>query len=155
MGPKPRPQGTKTDKSASSFKALDDFLAQSSEPGPVNQKEAINAQEQQIKSLKEKYFQTIAQPSLQHNMQMISNCRTMTLIFGGMTAGIFGLDGLQGMLFYLALVVIVSIIIAVRLGFSGKPYFENLGQAATSGMFANLLTYLLMWVMFHNLVYVL
>jgi hypothetical protein len=79
----------------------------------------------------------------------------MTLIIGGTTAGILGLDGLQGMVLYFALVVIVSVIITLYLGFMPKPYFENMSQAATSHMFSNLLTYLLMWVMFHNLVYVL
>lgn len=88
-------------------------------------------------------------------MQQLEKCRTQTLLFGGMTAGIFGFDGMQGMLFYLALVAFVSVVIAVRLGFNPKPYFMNLSQACTSGMFSNILTYMLMWVMFHNLVYVL
>lgn len=72
-----------------------------------------------------------------------------------MTAGVFGFDGLQGMLFYIFLVAFVSVVIALRLGFNPKPYFVNLSQACTSGMLSNGLTYLLMWVMFHNLVYVL
>ena len=72
-----------------------------------------------------------------------------------MTAGIFGLDGLQGLLFYIFLIGFVSLIVAVRLGFSPQPYFVKLSQALTTGMFSNGLTYLLMWVMFHNLVYVL
>jgi hypothetical protein len=77
------------------------------------------------------------------------------LIFGGITAGIFGFDGLQGMMFYLALIAFVSLVIAVRLGFSAKPYFMSLSQAVTTGLFNNMLTYMLLWVMFHNLVYVL
>lgn len=72
-----------------------------------------------------------------------------------MAAGIFGLDGLQGMLFYLVLVAFVSLVIAVRLGFKGEPYFVKLTQALTTGLTSNGLTYLLMWVMLHNLVYVL
>jgi hypothetical protein len=88
-------------------------------------------------------------------LQALEKCRTQSLIFGGITAGIFGLDGLQGMIFYLFLVAFVSLVIAVRLGFKAEPYFMKLSQAVTTGLFSNLLTYLLMWVMFHNLVYVL
>ena len=43
-----------------------------------------------------------------------------------MAAGIFGLDGMQGMIFYAALIVFVSLVMAVLLGFSGKPYFMSL-----------------------------
>lgn len=88
-------------------------------------------------------------------MQQLEKCRTQTLIFGGITAGVFGFDGLQGMLFYIFLVTFVSVVIALRLGFNPKPYFVSLSQACTSGMFGNMLTYLLLWVMFHNFVYVL
>ena len=79
----------------------------------------------------------------------------MSLIFGGMTAGIFGFDGLQGMLFYFGLIVFVSVVIAARLGFNAKPFFMNLAQAVTTGLFSNVLTYLLLWVMLYNFVYVL
>jgi hypothetical protein len=59
------------------------------------------------------------------------------------------------MLFYFFLVAFVSLVIALRLGFDARPYFKSLGQAVTTGLFSNVLTYLLLWVMFYNLVYVL
>lgn len=93
--------------------------------------------------------------ALTQNLQVTEKCRTQTLIFGGIAAGIFGLDGLYGMTFYLALLIVVSIVMAASLGFKGEPYFVKLSQALTAGLFSNLLTYMLMWVMFHNLVYVL
>ncbi len=77
---------------------------------------------------------------LQRNLKQIGNMRTLTLIFGGMTAGIFGLDGLQGIAFYLLLISMVSLLIVVMLGFKAWPYFTSLSQAATNGMFSNLLT---------------
>ncbi len=86
---------------------------------------------------------------------MLENCRTLSLVFGGMTAGIFGFDGMQGMIFYFAMVAFVSLAIALRLGFKGQPYFITLSQALTTGMFSNVLTFMLLWVMFHNLVFVL
>ena len=88
-------------------------------------------------------------------MQALDKCRTQSLIVGGITAGIFGFDGLQGMLFCIFLIVFVSLVIALRLGFSGKPYFMTLAQATTTGLLNNMLTYMLLWVMIHNFVYVL
>ena len=63
--------------------------------------------------------------------------------------------GIRWLLFYLVLVAFVSLVIAVKLGFKGEPYFVKLTQALTTGLTSNGLTYLLMWVMLHNLVYVL
>lgn len=79
----------------------------------------------------------------------------MTLIFGGIAAGIFGLDGLQGLVFYFGMVIFVSFVIGAVLGFKGEPYFKGLWDPLTTGLFSNILTYLLMWVMFYNFVYVL
>ena len=89
------------------------------------------------------------------NLAHIQNARTLSLIIGGVTAGIFGFDGAYGMAFYVFLVFLTSLFIGLCLGFQGKPYFSSLTQAITSGLFTNMLTYLLMWVMFYNLVYVL
>jgi hypothetical protein len=59
-------------------------------------------------------------------MQALDKCRTQSLIIGGIAAGIFGFDGLQGMLFYLFLIAFVSLVIALRLGFGARPYFMTL-----------------------------
>ncbi|CDW80179.1 transmembrane protein 93 [Stylonychia lemnae] len=151
MGPKPKSQ--QKDKQSSSFKAIDDFLEKSSSPADVQ----LTQQhlETQLKQIKEKYFEQFSATTLQKNVQHLNNLRTLTLVFGGMAAGIYGFDGLQGMLFYLAMILFVSVVIGARMGFKGQPYFTDLSQACTTGMFSNILTYLLMWVMFHNLVYVL
>eukprot|EP00347_Sterkiella_histriomuscorum_P021272 403334589 len=150
MGPKPKGQ---KEKQASSFKQIDDFLEKSS--APADQQLANAHVENQAKLIKEKYYEQFSGVTMAKNIQHLNNLRTLTLVFGGMASGIFGFDGLQGMMFYLVLILFVSLVIAVRLGFNGSPYFTTLNQAVTTGMFANLLTYLLMWVMFHNLVYVL
>ena len=153
----PRQPGTgPTAKKSSAFKAVDDFLEKSSAaPGEVLGSQAQEQLAAHNKQIKDKYFEQFSVGAIQQNMQQLEKCRTQTLLFGGMTAGIFGLDGMQGMLFYIALVAFVSLVVALRLGFSPRPYFVNLAQATTSGMFSNVLTYMLMWVMFHNLVYVL
>jgi hypothetical protein len=149
-------QKTASAKPKSAFKGIDDFLEKASErPEDLqNQKTAIDT-EVKVKALKEKYFDQFSPVALGFNMQNLDKCRTQSLVIGGITAGIFGFDGLQGMLFYLFLVVFVSIVIAIRLGFNAKPYFGSLSQATTTGLFNNMLTYMLLWVMFHNLVYVL
>lgn len=108
-----------------------------------------------LKQIKEKYFDLFSPQTIIFNNQLLEKARTMTLIFGGITAGILGLDGLQGLIFYFGLITFVSLVLAISLGFSAKPYFRSFGEAIGAGLTSNVLTYLLMWVMFYNLVYVL
>jgi hypothetical protein len=141
---------------SSAFKGIDEFLEKASEKPEDLQNQKIAADtDASTKALKEKYFDQFSPLALTQNMQALDKCRTQSLIIGGIAAGIFGFDGLQGMLFYLFIVALVSIVIAAKLGFSGKPYFMSLSQATTTGLFNNMLTYMLLWVMIHNFVYVL
>ena len=64
MAPKPRPTGTK-DKQASSFKAIDNFLEKSN----VNPDQIVKTKhiDNQLKQLKEKYFDSHSAQTLLHN----------------------------------------------------------------------------------------
>ena len=48
---------------------------------------------------------------------MVEKARTMSLIFGGMCSGIFGLDAFQGFVFYFGLITFVTLVIVFRIGF--------------------------------------
>ena len=56
--------------------------------------------------------------------------------------------------------ILTSVLIALRVSSMGfeingsSKYFESLAQAATTNMFSNIMTYMLFWVMFYNMVYV-
>ena len=99
-------------------------------------------------------------PKMQLNMTSIDKSRVVSNIFIGMTAGIFGLGAFQGVIWWIAMSILTSVLIALRVSSMGfesngsSKYFESLAQAATTNMFSNIMTYMLFWVMFYNIVYV-
>ena len=72
-----------------------------------------------------------------------------------MTAGIYGFGGLMGIVFYFAVDFLIGLMICMYLGMTPKPYFTSASQIVTSGLMGNIMTFMVDWVLFHNLVYVL
>ena len=72
-----------------------------------------------------------------------------------MVAGVWGFDGLMGIVFYFAVDLIVGALICLKLGLRSVPYFTSLQSVLTSGLMGNVMTFMVVWVLFHNLVYVL
>ena len=60
------------------------------------------------------------------NLRAITGVRTMTTIFIGLAAGIIGMNGLMGVLFYLVVDLIVGLVLAIRFGFKADPFFNSL-----------------------------
>ena len=77
-----------------------------------------------------------------------------------MAAGIFGFGAFQGVLWWIVMSVITSAIIGLKIASMGfqangkSKYFPTVQAAATSDMFSNIMTYMLFWIMFYNVVYV-
>ena len=72
-----------------------------------------------------------------------------------MAAGVYGFDGLLGIVFYLIMDLVLSVIISFSLGFKAEPYFVSVSQFFTTGLMGNIMTFMVVWVLFHNLVYIL
>ena len=93
-------------------------------------------------------------------MASIDKSRVVSNIFIGMTAGIFGLGAFQGVIWWFVMSIVTSALIALRvtsMGFENNgssKYFDSVAQAATTNMFSNIMTYMLFWIMFYNIVYV-
>jgi hypothetical protein len=77
-----------------------------------------------------------------------------------MAAGIFGLGAFQGVLWWITMSVATSVVIAAKVAAMGfqangsSKYFPTVQMAASSDMFGNIMTYMLFWIMFYNVVYV-
>ena len=102
----------------------------------------------------------IAPTSIQINNEALNRCRVISNIFAGVSAGILGHGAGLGVLWWIGLNAIVGLLIylkIVALGFDANgesKFFQNPLSTATSGLFGNLMTYLLFWIMFFNIVYV-
>ena len=81
--------------------------------------------------------------------------RTLGTIWIGLVAGVMGFGGMEGILFYLLADMILSLVLIAFMGGKAKPYFTSLMQVAMTGLMGNVMTYIVIWVFAHNLVYVL
>ena len=72
-----------------------------------------------------------------------------------MAAGIYGFDGLLGVVFYLIVDVLVGLMVIASLGFKAQPYFSTMREVIFKELGAKFMTFMVCWVLFYNLVYVL
>ena len=81
--------------------------------------------------------------------------RIPTTILIGAAAGILGFDGPLGIVFFFAMNVLISCLLVLRFGFQPRPYFKTLNQIFKTGLYSNVMTFMVTWVFFHNIVYIL
>ena len=133
MAPKPqnrtKPTGTKV---SATSKAVDDFLAQSSVPaGLIERKENEKKQKEKLADLSEKYMHLISMTSVQLNNESLNKCRVIANIFSGCSAGILGLGGGTGMLWWVGINAATSLVMYMRMLMLGSEengeskYFKN------------------------------
>jgi hypothetical protein len=162
MAPKPQvkkaPQGTKV---SATNKAVNDFLAQSSVPaGLLERQENDKKQKVRVEELSEKYLRLISPSSIQLNMDSLNKCRVVSNIYSGICAGILGYGAGSGLMFWLCINALTAALIYGIIKMMGaeedgeSKFFPNPFQMAAGGLFGNVMTYLLFWIMFYNLVYV-
>ena len=89
------------------------------------------------------------------NKKALMDARVLTTIFTGIAAGILGFDGPLGVIFYFGIDFVVSLLILMRFGFKAEPYFMDLNSIFSTGLVSNVMTFMVTWVLFHNLVYIL
>ncbi|KAJ1732510.1 hypothetical protein LPJ61_002003 [Coemansia biformis] len=99
-----------------------------------------------------KYFE----PTVQHNTLALSNIHTLTSWGVGTAAGILGLTGWNGFIFFMANWVVISLLVlAVKC--EGRPsvYFKaSIMDVAGTPLLNTLLSYVLVWTLMHALVYI-
>ena len=125
---------------------------------PAGQKHSelsLALQKEKLEEFEEKYFTANNAMMMNRNTLALTNTRVLCTIFIGIAAGILGFDGPIGILFYFAADVIVSLIMVARFGFQPKPYFTSLAKIFNTGLISGVMTFMVTWVLFHNLVYIL
>ena len=116
--------------------------------------------DERLKELEEKYFCMNHTTQIQLNFNLMNQTRVCANIFIGIAAGIYGLRAFEGILWWMAMSMVTSALIAFRLttlGFEANgqsKFFPSFIQAVTTNMFSNIMTYMLFWIMFYNIVYV-
>eukprot|EP00831_Metopus_contortus_P052324 TRINITY_DN4391_c0_g1_i4.p1 TRINITY_DN4391_c0_g1~~TRINITY_DN4391_c0_g1_i4.p1 ORF type:complete len:130 (+),score=18.39 TRINITY_DN4391_c0_g1_i4:155-544(+) len=86
------------------------------------------------------------------NRKNYHNCRIITSICGGICAGVLGLTGLSGFFFYFLTFFISSAFLMFRVNWDPTKYFHSAREVILSEVTSHILSFLLFWVLFHNLV---
>ncbi|KAI8866363.1 transmembrane protein 93 [Ramicandelaber brevisporus] len=95
-------------------------------------------------------------PNLQHNATVLSNIHTLSTAIAGAVAGILGLSGINGFVFFGAVwLVIVAAIVGVKTeGGKLNKFFMARTGVLTDNAFGALLSYVLFWTLFYALVHI-
>eukprot|EP00808_Paulinella_micropora_P005503 g5713.t1 len=88
--------------------------------------------------------------NLQHNNQIINNSRTLTACVAGCIAGIIGLTGWWGLLFYLFAAALTSGFLFMKSNFDPQIYFQSWTALVFDGVSGAFLSYLLFWTLAYN-----
>uniref|UniRef100_A0A1I7ZIT9 ER membrane protein complex subunit 6 n=1 Tax=Steinernema glaseri TaxID=37863 RepID=A0A1I7ZIT9_9BILA len=95
-----------------------------------------------------------SEAAMRHNFGVLEYSRTCQSAAAGMAAGIFGLTGIPGFLFYIVIVVIQALFWHVKAGFEWKTYFTDVTLPVTYSFVGGLFTYILFWVFLYGMVHV-
>ncbi|KAI9203887.1 Rab5-interacting protein-domain-containing protein [Polychytrium aggregatum] len=92
--------------------------------------------------------------NIRNNTQYLIYVRSSLAAFAGIAAGILGLQGLSGFLFYLVCsVVTTALIILTKAGWDHKIYFTSRTQVWLEEVSGSLFSYLLFWTLAYGLVH--
>lgn len=86
--------------------------------------------------------------NMQNNTRIIYYSRTFMSIIGGVIAGILGLTGLMGFVFYFLIMGITSVGLAAKAGFSVHSHFDSWNKILLDGFFGGLMVLLYITIIY-------
>ncbi|XP_033105768.1 ER membrane protein complex subunit 6-like [Anneissia japonica] len=92
--------------------------------------------------------------AMRNNQSVIDYCRTSMSALSGATAGILGLTGLYGFIFYFITSFVLSTMLLIKAGRNWSSYFFSWKPLLTSGLLGGLFTYILFWTFLYGMVHV-
>ncbi|ELR17488.1 transmembrane protein 93, putative [Acanthamoeba castellanii str. Neff] len=92
--------------------------------------------------------------AIAHNNRAIFFCRIIVASVAGSAAGILGVTGLGGFIFYAAASALVSLLVLHRTGYNTSKYFTSPSALWTEAVGQGLLSYVLFWTLFYGFAYI-
>lgn len=96
----------------------------------------------------------ISEAAVRGNAAVLDYCRTSVSALSGATAGILGLTGLYGFIFYLLASILLSLLLILKAGRRWNKYFKTRRPLFTGGLIGGLFTYVLFWTFLYGMVHV-
>lgn len=95
-----------------------------------------------------------SEASIRYNDFLLDYCQTSMSALSGCAAGIMGMTGLYGFVFYFICSLLLSLIILVYMGQNSSRYFISKKTIVTGTLWAGIQTYLLFWTFLFGMVHV-
>ncbi|XP_059957784.1 ER membrane protein complex subunit 6-like [Mesoplodon densirostris] len=96
----------------------------------------------------------ISEAAVRGNAAVLDYCRTSVPALSGATAGILGLTGLYGFIFYLLTSILLSLLLILKAGRRWGKYFKSRRPLFTGGLIGGLFTNVLFWTFLYGMVHV-
>lgn len=97
----------------------------------------------------------ISMESLHSNMNSIDISRTFLCIIGGIIAGILKHTNLQGLICFVVIYVLITVMLGLKIKFDFKQYLNcTMIGFLTSDLQKNMLSFILFWTLTYALVYI-
>ncbi|XP_063299605.1 ER membrane protein complex subunit 6 [Pelobates fuscus] len=98
--------------------------------------------------------QFISEVAVRGNAAVLDYCRTSVSALSGATAGILGLTGLYGFIFYFLASFLLSLLLVLKSGRRWSKYFKSRRPFFAGGLIGGLFTYVLFWTFLYGMVHV-
>ncbi len=95
-----------------------------------------------------------SEASIRYNDFLLDYCQTSMSALSGCAAGIIGLTGLYGFVFYFICSLFLSMIILLKMGPDSARYFISKKTIVTGTLWSGIQTYLLFWTFLFGMVHV-
>ncbi|XP_067628523.1 ER membrane protein complex subunit 6 [Eurosta solidaginis] len=95
-----------------------------------------------------------SEAAIRGNISAVEYCRTSMAALSGCAAGILGLNGLLGFLFYFLAVFVLWLMILAKCGTQWRKFFINRQSLLTNNFLGGLCTYVLFWTFLYGMVHV-
>lgn len=97
----------------------------------------------------------ISLDNLNHNISKIDTVNTVLFITAGVIAGIFGLKGLSGFLFFAAISAFIAAAHVLGMSFQIRKYCNmNFFELSLFGMKNHAMSFVLFWILVYALVHI-
>ena len=95
-----------------------------------------------------------SEASIRYNDFLLDYCQTSMSALSGSAAGIMGMTGLYGFIFYFICSFFLSMLILFNMGSDSSKYFVSRKTIVTGTLWSGIQTYLLFWTFLYGMVHV-
>eukprot|EP00930_Biecheleria_cincta_P070547 TRINITY_DN58186_c0_g1_i1.p1 TRINITY_DN58186_c0_g1~~TRINITY_DN58186_c0_g1_i1.p1 ORF type:complete len:134 (-),score=23.90 TRINITY_DN58186_c0_g1_i1:50-451(-) len=92
--------------------------------------------------------------NLQMNMRTMSNCRIFSGVMAGCIAGLLKIEGLAGVLVWIVVTLLHSVMIFTKMGFSCTRYFPKSRDVFVSQLMGGMMSFILFWTLAYDIVHI-